>query len=123
MHYEDVLERVRQRAQLPTLDHADRVVRAVLVVLGELVHPPELITTLPPALQGLLSAPERPTGQGFGRGEFDRRVAGLVGTGYPAEHAHEHARVVVRVLTEDLRAEQRAALKRRLPAEYADLIA
>lgn len=120
MHYNDFIDRVRERAGLATAKEATIAVRVTLETLGERLHKTEreeLGAQLPEELKELLGG--RHAHDFFPLEEFYNRVSARAGIRYP--HAVEQALAVVAVLKEAVSSGELAMIAADLPEEYREL--
>ncbi|MGC4117247.1 MAG: DUF2267 domain-containing protein [Myxococcales bacterium] len=121
LDYEQLLERVRERASLPEREVANRAVVAVVETLGERLLPldaRQVSSELPAPLGEALRRRSR-AGE-FSLSELFRRVAEREGVSLP--FAREHAVSVCLELGAWLDAEVAVHLRERLPTDFAELI-
>lgn len=122
MKERELVSAVRESAAIAADEHADRAVRATLMVLGERLAGEEsgdLAVRLPPELAEVL--PEEGRGEQFGVREFYERVAGVEGVN-DVRLARRHARAVLAVIRSLIPPEQYEHLTARLPDDYDDLL-
>ena len=121
MDYEQLLERVRERASVPDRESADRAVQATVETLGERLLPldaSQLASELPNPLSEALRRRARP-GE-FPLAEAFRRVAEREGVS--AAFAREHAISVCLALADWLSEEAAIHFRERLPGDFAELL-
>lgn len=122
MHYQEIIDRVQQRAELDAAPDAEHVTRAVLATLGECLYRTEkhdVAAQLPKELKTALYAVRPPQNTRRARitlDEFYNRVAARADIGYPAAVAQTNA--VMAVLQEAVSAGEWADVRDELPSEF-----
>lgn len=125
MNYDEVINTVRDEADLADRDQAAVVTAATLELLGQRLaggEPVDLASQLPDGLKESLT---RHTGaaETFDVDEFLRRLAQREGAGVGPEQAREHARVVLSTLGRFVSGGELDDVRSQLPAGYAPLFA
>jgi uncharacterized protein (DUF2267 family) len=128
MNYDDFIQRVQDKANLPDRAAAERVTEATLATLGERLYRTTVDNfgaPLPKQLQELFyrrRPPEntRQDTERFTLEEFFTRVSARANLGF--QQASEQGRIVIAVLEEALSPAHMEMLRAELPAEYGRLL-
>lgn len=123
MKYSEIVNRVRERAELQDREAARHTTIATLSVLGERLageEPANLAAQLPEELRSLLigrtGAPQK-----YDVDEFVRQVADREGGATSAEEASRHVRVVLSTIGQFVSEGEMKHLRKQLPSDYAPL--
>lgn len=121
MQYEEFIEKVRDRTQ-STPATAAIATASTLTTLGERVSGGEtedLASQLPKELKGQLSGQPQENAGSFSIDEFFQRVARREGVSN--QQAQEHAKAVIRVISEAVTGGELKDVQSQLPVEFAPL--
>jgi len=119
MQYQDFIERVQQRAGLPSFAAAEAATRATLTTLGEYLAGGEgldLASQLPQGLAEPLRQQPPERSKIFSLNDFVQLVGEKEGAGF--EEASAHAHVVMGVLGEAVSKSEMDDVRRQFPSEF-----
>ena len=125
MKYDEVINKVRDDANLVDRDQAATLTIATLELLGQRLagrEPAELAAQLPEGLKEPLST-NTGAAETFDVDEFLRRLAEREGAEVTPEQARGHAQVVLATIGSFVSGEELDDVRAQLPAGYADLFA
>ena len=119
MQYQEFIERVQQRAGLPSFAAAEAATRATLTTLGEYLTGGEglnLASQLPQGLAEPLRQQPPERSKIFSLNDFVELVGEKEGAGF--EEAWAHARAVMSVLGEAVSKGEMDDVRRQFPSEF-----
>lgn len=120
MNYDEMVNQVQHRLELPQRARAVRALRATLQTLGERLHPDEaedLASNLPMEIDRFVGEAE--SGQRFNYSEFVSRVATIEKSDPP--DAAYHAQQILELVAEAVPAGEMRQIRDSLPDDFDDL--
>lgn len=124
MKYDEFIAQVQYRAEIGSIDAAERAVRAVLETLAERLaggEAKDLASQLPPEIAMYLMQPMAGAGESFSLDEFFTRISEREGV--ELTEATFHARVVLGLVSEVVTMGEITNIRDQLPAEFHQLFA